>query len=489
IAMAGAVSFALSIWLSSASPMWAYFGPHTRLWAFAAGSAMAFIAGAGQSAFGASSRSVAVAQVAGLVAIVVPAMLYSRTMPYPGVIALVPVAGTLLLLSGGGLASSTRFGRALSSPLLTGLGRLSYPWYLWHWPLMVLGSVLLPTIGPWGRLAWAFAALLLAVITRHVVERPFERRVFPLIGRYNIGDPFAFAIVASYAVALVAGWAETRAKRYVERSAHQTFAAARADRMQHSCWARTAARQPAADCSFGDRSSGTTLLLLGDSHAEHWLGGLDRAGRAHGWRIEARVMGGCPVSDFSMLTRGATSRRYSACSRYREAMLQRAIAERPSAVILSSYDYYVPSTDTDIDEHRVSVDAWQEGLRRTYSRLSAAGIPVIVMRGTPRVPFDVPSCLSRREEGLPFATECTYERDRAFTVRARRAQDIAARGLPVRFVDMNDQVCATVRCRTMRDGIVMFTDDNHLTASFTRSLAPVLGARIAGALQRTLATR
>ncbi|HYW30550.1 MAG TPA: acyltransferase, partial [Gemmatimonas sp.] len=47
IAMAGAVSFALSIWLSSASPMWAYFGPHTRLWAFAAGSAMAFIAGAG----------------------------------------------------------------------------------------------------------------------------------------------------------------------------------------------------------------------------------------------------------------------------------------------------------------------------------------------------------------------------------------------------------------------------------------------------------
>ncbi|MES2522100.1 MAG: acyltransferase family protein [Gemmatimonadota bacterium] len=484
IATAGAVSFALSLWLSTAAPMWAYFGPHTRLWAFAAGGAMAFIAGAGQSVFGASVRAITMAQIAGLLAIIVPAFLYSRTMPYPGVIALVPVGGTMLLLAGGALSSSTRFGRALASPLLTGLGRLSYAWYLWHWPLMVLGSVFAPTIGPWGRLAWGGVALLLAIITRHTIERPFERRVTPLFNRNDFGDPFTWAIGVSSALLLAASWAETRATRYVERSVHRKFAAAREDRMQHSCWARKAARNPKADCSFGDRSSSTTLVLLGDSHAEHWLGGLDRAGREHGWRVEARVMGGCPVSDFSRLTSGATRRRYRECSQYRERMLQRVIEERPRAVILSSYDYYVPATDADVDEYLVSVEAWQEGLRRTYARLSAAGIPVIVMRGTPQVPFDVPSCLSRRAERLLFATDCTYERDRDFTVRARQAQDAAARGLPVRFVDMNDQVCATRRCATTRRGIVMFTDDNHLTASFTRSLAPVLGARVERALQQ-----
>jgi hypothetical protein len=47
---------------------------------------------------------------------------------------------------------------------------------------------------------------------------------------------------------------------------------------------------------------------------------------------------------------------------------------------------------------------------------------------------------------------------------------------------MNDQLCDTPRCPVVRNGAIVFTDDNHLTASFSRSLAPVLGARIAGAM-------
>jgi hypothetical protein len=65
---------------------------------------------------------------------------------------------------------------------------------------------------------------------------------------------------------------------------------------------------------------------------------------------------------------------------------------------------------------------------------------------------------------------------------AAASQDRAARGLRVRVVDMNDRICATARCGVVRGGTVVFTDDNHLTASFTRSLAPVLGARVADAI-------
>jgi hypothetical protein len=54
----------------------------------------------------------------------------------------------------------------------------------------------------------------------------------------------------------------------------------------------------------------------------------------------------------------------------------------------------------------------------------------------------------------------------------------------VRLVDMNDVICPTTaaRCPVVRNGTVVFTDDNHLTASFSRSVAPVLGARLAAAL-------
>ena len=51
-----------------------------------------------------------------------------------------------------------------------------------------------------------------------------------------------------------------------------------------------------------------------------------------------------------------------------------------------------------------------------------------------------------------------------------------------RFVDMNDALCATATCATTRNGLVLFTDDDHLTATFTRSVGSVLGDRISLAL-------
>jgi hypothetical protein len=47
---------------------------------------------------------------------------------------------------------------------------------------------------------------------------------------------------------------------------------------------------------------------------------------------------------------------------------------------------------------------------------------------------------------------------------------------------MNDQVCATPRCPVVQHGVVVFTDDNHLTASFSRLVAPALGDRLAQAM-------
>src|SRR5204863_145083 len=75
-------------------------------------------------------------------------------------------------------------------------------------------------------------------------------------------------------------------------------------------------------CAFGATGSATTLALLGDSHASHWLAGLERAGQAHGWRIEPFVAGACPVADLRGLVGGAAARPYRPCARSPEATLQ-----------------------------------------------------------------------------------------------------------------------------------------------------------------------
>jgi hypothetical protein len=153
-------------------------------------------------------------------------------------------------------------------------------------------------------------------------------------------------------------------------------------------------------------------------------------------------------------------------------------------VILSNSDYYLKGGNGGAGDLGLSESVWTEGLRRTYQRLDRMGILVIVFRGNPWIPFDVPSCLSRRAARLPFATDCSFEPDRDFHARARRAQDQAARGLNVRFVDMDDQVCGSGRCETERGGTVLFSDDNHLTRSFSQSLSVVLGERLESALAR-----
>jgi peptidoglycan/LPS O-acetylase OafA/YrhL len=484
VAAAGVVSFVLSVNINDSAPMWAYFGPHTRLWSFCGGALMAFLTGGGQSAVGGSALRIGAMQLAGLGLLLVPSLLYDKTLEYPGVMALAPVGGTLCLLAAGGLATAALPGRLLSSPPLVGLGRVSYAWYLWHLPLMVLGGVLMPEIGTGGKLAWGFAGLGGAILTIRILQR-----LEPVYGRWVMGDggwasspqspsPNSQSLLIAAAgtcatLALLALGASWGSARYVEHSVHARYAVARNDHLPHKCWGRSPRDVELEGCAFGDAGSTVTIALLGDSHASHWLGGLERAGEAHGWRIEPHVMGACPVADLRGLIGGAAKRMYRGCARYQEATMRRLAASRPRAVILSNSDNYMAS------ELRLPESVWTEGLRRTYARLDRMGIDVIVMRGLPWVPFDVPSCLSRRAARLPLATDCTFAPHRGFMARARGAQDRAGNGLNVRFIDMNDQVCgAEARCGTERGGIVLYSDDNHITRTFSRSLGNVLGERV-----------
>jgi hypothetical protein len=358
---------------------------------------------------------------------------------------------------------------------------MSYAWYLWHWPMVGVAAVLFPGIGVWGKLAWSAAALVLAWLTYQFIEAPV-RKGSTALSRVPSHWLLPGAVAASAVVAVAAHALMKVAEQRVSREPQRQFALARMDRKNHGCWDRTAP-DAAHRCEFGDKTSSTTVVLFGDSHAEHWLGAIDRYGREHGVKVVLMVKGGCPVADMPELIQPRLKRYYYECTQYREAMVQQIIAMKPHAAILSSFDHYV-------SRGGVTPDMWRRGLRRTYERLSQAGVPVVAVRGTPRTSFDVPACLSRYAAGLFRARECAYDRARSFIPAAIDAQTDAARGLGVAFVDMNDQVCSTARgrCPVMKDDIVIFTDDNHLTATFSQSLSEVFGGRVDAAV-RSLVNR
>jgi len=473
--VAGALSFVASLWITGRSQPWAFFGMPTRVWEFAIGG----VAAVALTRRELSSRTAGLLQGAGLGVILFSALSYSEVTPYPGIAATLPAVGTTALLVAGPWAPMSLVTRLLSNRVLRWFGRLSYSWYLWHWPLVGLGAVLDWNIGVYGRLGWSLLALVLAVLTYKFVETPFREAK-----RYKDRPHVAMTIGlgVSAAMLLVAFMSMGLAARRASSPAQRAIAFARNDGMEHDCWG-SILENATAPCEFGDRASRTVVFLMGDSHAEHWLPAIDRIGRERGWKIIATIKPGCPVADVPELMNARLKRAYNECTSWRRATLRRIIAARPAAVILSTYNGYV-ATDRDRSPWRVTPASWRDGLRRTYSVVTSAGIRAIALRDVPEVPFDAPSCLSRRAARAPFARECEYDRASSLSPAAIAAQNDAARGLArIAIVDMTDRVCSTPRCSVVQRGHIVFRDDDHLTAAFSRAEAAALGERIVAALK------
>jgi peptidoglycan/LPS O-acetylase OafA/YrhL len=483
VVIAAGISFALSLWVTKVAQPWAFFGMPTRIWEFAVGGIAALMI-ARETETQVERGGGAILQAAGLVGIAIAAATYHDATAYPGVAAIVPALGTVAILVGGYRSPDNVVSQFLGAPILRWFGRVSYSWYLWHWPLVGLGAVLDWEIGVIGRLVWSAVALVLAVLTTRFVEEPARDP-----GRLRINSRLlaAGAVGVSITGALVAAGALSLAERQASSVAQRPFVAARADGMSHRCWG-SLLTNASGPCEFGDRQSRTTVVLMGDSHAEHWLPAVDRLGREHGWRVIAMVKPACPVSDMPELVNARLKRYYTECTEWRRAQLRRIVAIRPALVLLSSYDHYLGIGGSD---WKVTPTSWRDGLRRTYGVLSRAGITTIAIRDVPQAGFDVPGCLSRRASGAPFSSkQCVYRLSDGISAPARAAQDDAARGLShIGFVDMLDRFCDRGLCSAVRGGAIVFRDDDHLTATFSRNEAPVLGARISDAVERLSRSR
>ncbi|MGJ4748972.1 acyltransferase family protein, partial [Leptospira sp. SA-E8] len=95
---------------------------------------------------------------------------------FPGMQALVPVLGTILLITAGmKTGKPTPFNRLLTWRPLVWIGLISYPLYLWHWPLLVFPRIILGEM-PTPGLRWILfgSAILLAALTYKLIERPLR---------------------------------------------------------------------------------------------------------------------------------------------------------------------------------------------------------------------------------------------------------------------------------------------------------------------------
>ncbi len=462
MAVVAAASFALTLFLvETGQTHWAFFSSPTRVWEFAFGGLGALV-----PKVRSRPRRTIFTQVlgwAGLAAIIFASSFYTERTPFPGWTALLPVLGTVFVLRAGTAQTERSLAQVLSWRPLRFFGRLSYSWYLWHWPALVFAAEFDSNLTLAQKLIIVTVSLGFAEMSYRLVENPVRRN--PTFNRTSYGFTL-LSVLAVFSLGLGASWwsvvaAELRSpeqKRYVE---------ARADTPRFSDWRCTVQRMETrlAGCSDGPADAAFTVALFGDSHAAQWAPALQAVVAERNWRLLYFIKVGCPALDVTLFAK-SLGRDYTECDTWREDAVAAIGDADPDLVVMSSFSNYGVLDAQD----------WQKGSERIFDALATARA-IVVIRDSPHPGTDIPACLSRlawrQKLGVPEReTSCNFAPHHPNNVVAFGAQREAASTFDnVYLLDLTPLLCPEEVCVAETAERVLFRDRNHLTASYVRSLS------------------
>jgi peptidoglycan/LPS O-acetylase OafA/YrhL len=483
-----------SLWLSlrwtSSQPALAYMASPSRAWEFGLGGLLAV--GSNQLMRLREHRSARIAFAlmgwGGVGALVVSVYDFNDKTAFPGTAALVPTLGTAAIIASGSVAGvgAVTVGRLMAVRPLRAIGRLSYTWYLWHWPFIILFNAV------YGAQTWqvmslvALASAVAAFLTMRLVERPLR---FSTAVSARPSSGLAIGLAATL-IAVIGGLAvgtrATYALTNVSTSANSATLAsvfnaatssvnsgavtpnplvARTDRPQpDSCiLQRTDTTGPA--CRFGSIAPGApTVVLFGDSHAQQWQPAIQYLAQKRGWSLVVITKAGCPVADITPRKDGSNFS-VPQCGQWRQASIDRIRnVLHPAMIVVSGLWNYIP----DVGE---MLTAWNHSL----DQLRSAGAPIVYIADTPMPNSDIPVCISGH---LSNWSACAFPRAKALRTDPVAVEALRGHEQHLTVLDFTNYLCPTASCPAVRSGNLLYRDDSHITASLSKIMAPAVAAEL-----------
>jgi peptidoglycan/LPS O-acetylase OafA/YrhL len=523
VAGVSALALAFCIWFTYTNKSQAYFVTPARVWEFGAG---ALVAIGGAHAVGAIRLRLpahhlalsGAAQWLGYSLIAYSAFSYNEQTFFPGIAAVVPVAGTLLVIASGPNSPFWSPNQLLAAKPIQFLGDVSYSLYLWHWPLIVLAPALLGhSLWTLDKIAILVLAIALAYVSKKVVEDPGRTRL--LQGAKPVSVVMATAAAMAVVCALCGGLLisftkaqDAEAAKLQDLSGGPCFGARSLDPANNCSdpfgaaqvanvgpneapWFDAPECHPSADpivseghkfltdCDFaGGAKPGATVWLVGDSHAEQWKSALYELARLHKWKLKESLVGGCPFVDVKrvafMGVQTPDPQSQQRCLSWSRQLSERIVQEKPDMVFAASF-----GTGETIDDGtgRSQLDQYNEAVTKRFLDWTSAGSRVYVFRDPPlTLRHSSPDCVALNQQ-KPMS--CANARSEALAPDpvASAAQGM---GKPnVRVLDLSDQFCDDQTCYAVIGGLQVYFDYDHAARSYIRSLIPVLAQRFNEARQ------
>jgi peptidoglycan/LPS O-acetylase OafA/YrhL len=226
-------------------------------------------------------------------------------------------------------------------------------------------------------------------------------------------------------------------------------------------------------CVYGDSSSRTTVVLIGDSHAAQWLPALQVLARRHDWRLVSLTKSACPVSDVQVWNQ-VLKREYRECDAWHQRVLARVADEHPALAVVASASGYELVDSSGRTPVAQNMDAWHAGLADFLGKVAQQAGRVVYIAEDPHLPFDPLDCLASHAQvdGCPSARSEVVDTAYAGFEAALTSE------LGIQLVSPTDWLCPGDACPLVRGKYLVFRDDQHLTATWVELLAPLLNAAI-----------
>ena len=412
-----------------------FYMPFTRAWEFIAGILLATASW--------QSRLLTTARVRQFVAIVLfgaALIVISDARPFPGLVALLPVAFAVVLIGqvpmGGPLAS------ILESKLMQWIGDRSYSWYLWHWPFIQFVNPLFP-----GNKAALLAAAALSIVPAHFsftfVEGPLQRsgtRRFSMLALAVM--PLCVAILAF---------------AFVPNPSAELNVHLDAERGCESGDPSLISRE--SKCTFRVENSNGRAILIGDSHAGQLAEGFVIASQELGLDATIATRAGKPL----LAPSGAPMQPGD------DELLDAVISEKPSLVVIaqSRYPTLLPDGVT-----------WGDVFAPVVNRLEAEGIGVVVVNSSAVLGIEPRECsivstYFRRCDAEVVGVRSQLAKNVEGSLEEERSATSESDAVVVQLLDV---FCTEYDCAAQKDGKWMWRDSSHMSRYASELAAPILRA-------------
>ncbi len=491
LALLFTASLAYSIVLTSDNQPFAYFNTFARIWEFCIGAVLALVLPKLRLA---ASIRLAAGWI-GLLAILSCGLVLHVSRVFPGYAALWPTLGAALVIVAGTSGNAVGADRFLSSKPMVALGGISYGVYLWHFPILVFVRLVrepfpLTFIDGLGILA---ASLVLAYLTNRLIESPARHSA---IGKNKPWHAFAFGAACMMPIVIGLGlWSVRYA--HVKRLAttvaavgHPNYPGALALKAEFRyqgernvpvypgplvvAYDRDYTRgagcdQPSAEtmptlCTItapGDAK--LTIAVVGGSHSAQWLPALRDIAEQERWRVISFTKSNCPFH----LGEIVEDTEVDSCIGWNENVLKHLLTLKPDVIFTTS------------TRHSDDGELVPQGYREVWAKLAPSGIKVIAIRDNPNLGFDVSACVELH--GID-AAKCSRRRAEMFA-QPNPLQPLQSHLPHVRFIDLSDYFCDRNVCPPVVGNVLIYRHMNHITATYARTLAPMLRGEMLRALE------